>query len=145
MSTEGERPEAKQWQCVSADHWRSTSQRARAFRSPRAAGVHWNEVVRRTTRVLPKRTVIDDIYIQRDGIEEAAACLHIGGSRDVQTDVYTTAVAEIVVDDQHRSQNARGRTQAASPESRHTSINKYRNQKISEANRQFIREVSSDP
>ena len=61
ISSEGEPPEAKQWQCMGTDHWRSTSKGARAFRSPRAAGVQWSEVARRITRELPKLTVINDI------------------------------------------------------------------------------------
>ena len=91
ISSEGEPTEAKQWQCMGTDHWRSTRQGARAFRSPRAAGVQWSEVARRTTREPPKFTVIDDIYPLRDGIEEATACPHIGGSKDIQTHIYTVS------------------------------------------------------
>ena len=93
--SEGEPPEGKQWQCMGTNHWRSTSKGARAFRSPRAAGVQWSEIAPRITRELPKLTVIDDIYSPRDGIEEAAVCWHIGGSKDIQTDIYTISTEEV--------------------------------------------------
>ena len=89
ISSVKELPEAKQWQCVGFDHCRSTIKGDRALRSPKAAGVLWSGVARRVTRELPKLTIIYDIYPLRDGIEEAAACLHFGGSKDIQTDVYT--------------------------------------------------------
>ena len=141
---EGERPEAKQWQCIRPGHWRSTSYGARAYRSPKAAGVQWSEVIRRTTRMLPDNSIIDDIHPQRDGIEEAAACTRIGGSKDIQTDVFTAETGEIAGDAQQRSPMNRGRTQAASPAVRQPIIRSYRQQKIAVANRQLFRDVSRD-
>ena len=96
----GEQPEAKQWACMGIGHWRSTSKGARAFRSPRAAGIPWSEVARRVTRELPTLAVINDICPLEDGITEAAACVRIGGSKDIQTDVYTTRREDVVGDAQ---------------------------------------------
>ena len=124
-------------------HWRSKRKEARAFRSPRRAGVLWSVVARRITRELPKLTDIDDIYPLRDGIEEAAACLHIGGSKDIQTDIYTISTEEVAGDALHRSHSESGRTSAVSPAIRHHIISAYRYQKISAANRQLVSEVSS--
>ena len=84
---------------------------ARAFRSPRTAGVPQSEVVRRITRVLPENRIIDDIHPQTDGIYEAAACMRICGSRDIQTDIHTANSEEVAGDALQQTQTARGRTQ----------------------------------
>ena len=143
ISSVGEPPEAKQWQCVGTGHWRSTSKGARAYRSPCAAGVPWSEVARRVTSELHTLTVIDDIYPLRDGLKEAAACMRIGGSKDIHTDIYTSHSEEIVGDALQRPQpEGSGRAFAVPPASRQSTINIYRHQKISAANRQLVSEVS---
>jgi hypothetical protein len=86
-SAQGERPEARQWTCISKLHWRSVSKGARAYRALSAAGVAWSEVVYRTTRDTSSHEVLDDIHPVRDHIGEAAACTRFGGSRDIQTDI----------------------------------------------------------
>ena len=89
--------------------------------------------------------MINDICPLEDGITEAAACVRIGGSKDIQTDVYTTRREDVVGDAQPRPHPESGRTSAASPASRQHIINNHRYQKISAANRQVARDVSSGP
>ena len=56
--------------------------------SPSAAGIAWTEVEARITIELPRRHVIDEVCQFLDGCTETAACGRLGGSRDIQTDVY---------------------------------------------------------
>ena len=69
--------------------------------------------------------------------------MRIGGSKDIQTDVYAISSEEVVGDALQRPQPEGGRTSAVAPASRQYTINTYRNQKISAANRQLVSEVSS--
>jgi hypothetical protein len=70
--------------------------------------------------------------------------MRIGGSKDIQTEIYTSNSEEVVGDARQRPQpEGSGRTSAVPPASRHDTINTYRHQKISAANRQLVSEVSS--
>ena len=139
----GKPSEAKQWQCVGTGHWRSTSKGARAYRSPRAAGVPWNKFARRVISELHTLAVIDDIYPLRDGLKESAACMRIGGSKDIQTDIYTSNSEEVVGDALQRPQpEGSGRAFAVPPASRQSTTNSYRHQTFSAASRQLVSEVS---
>ena len=69
--------------------------------------------------------------------------MRIGGSKDIQTDIYTSDSEEVVGDALQRPQpEGSGRAFAVPPASRQSIINSYRQQKLSEANRQLVREVS---
>ena len=78
----------REWTCISKMHWRSVSKSARAYRAPSAAGISWLEVGRRTTRDVSSHAILDDIHPVRDSIGEAIACAELGGSHDIQTDMY---------------------------------------------------------
>ena len=58
------------------------------MRSPSAAGIAWSKVESRVTIELSSRHVIDEVDLRVDGCTETAACGCLGGSRDIQTDVY---------------------------------------------------------
>ena len=63
----------------------------------------------------------------RNKIEEAAACLHISDSKDIQTDIYTVITKEIAGDALQRFQLEESRrTSAVSPASMHHIIKTYR-------------------
>jgi hypothetical protein len=143
ISSVGEPPEAKQWRCIRGGHWQSISKGARAYRSPRAAGIPWSEVARRVTSDMQTQEVIDDIYPSRDGLQEAAMCMHIGGSRDIRTDIYTCDSEGVVGDArQHPPPEGRSRIHAAPPASRQSIINSYRERQLTAANHQLVRERS---
>jgi hypothetical protein len=69
--------------------------------------------------------------------------MRIGGSKDIQTDIYTSDSEEVVGDALQQPQpEGSGRTHAAPPASRQSTINSYRQLKLSAANRQLVSEVS---
>ena len=83
-------------------------------------------MVRRVTSELHTLTVIDDIHPLRDRLQEAAACMRIGGSKDIQTDIYTSDSEEVVGDAlQRRQPEGSGRAFAVPPASRQSTINLY--------------------